>query len=334
MHVKFFSSAIVTIASLCLLLSGCNDKSYKKCEGAIWATTYHITYLSNHVLDDSILTVLRDVEMSLSPFIENSVVSRINRNETSETDSLFRNVFRNSQMICSQSKGSFDPTVAPLVNLWGFGYRNTGIEPDGKDIDSALNLVGILNCNLDNSNKIIKRHPQTEFNFSAITKGYACDLVGEMLRRNGCHDYMVEIGGEVSASGSNPHGGNWRIMIDAPIENDTTIVHKRMTIIEISDCGVATSGNYRNFRTTAKGKAWHTINPSTGRPAETATLSVTIIAPNAMLADAYATACMAMPTEEAFQFISETPNVEALLVTTDSNGYVMKPTAGFPSTNQ
>lgn len=319
---------------LCIVSAGCTDGTYRKCEGAIWATTYHITYKSNRVLDDSILSVLQRVEMSLSPFADNSLVTRINNNTTDETDSLFRRIFAASQLVSTQSNGAFDPTVAPLVNLWGFGYRNSGTEPDTAAIDSALNLVGILDCSIDSNGRLHKRTTHTEFNFSAITKGYACDLVGEMLKRNGCHDYMVEIGGEVAISGVNPHGDDWRIMIDAPIESDTAVVHKRMAVIEITDCGVATSGNYRNFRTSAKGKSWHTISPSTGRPAETATLSVTVIAPDAMMADAYATACMAMPTDSAVKFISGIPNVEALLVTTDSTGYVMLPTPGFPEIKQ
>lgn len=331
MNSKSLPNIILSIILLYLVSTSCSDGSYRKCEGAIWATTYHITYKSNRVLDDSILSVLQRVEMSLSPFADNSLVTRINNNTTDETDSLFRRIFSASQQISAQSHGAFDPTVAPLVNLWGFGYRNTGTEPDEASIDSALALVGILECHIDDSGCLHKRAPHTEFNFSAITKGYACDLVGEMLKRNGCNDYMVEIGGEVAISGVNPRGDKWRIMIDAPIESDTAVVHKRMAVIEISDCGVATSGNYRNFRTSAKGKSWHTISPSTGRPAETATLSVTIIAPNAMLADAYATACMAMPTDSATKFISAIPDVEALLVTTDSAGYVMLPTPGFPA---
>lgn len=331
MNSKSLPNIILSIILLYLVSTSCSDSSYRKCEGAIWATTYHITYKSNRVLDDSILSVLQRVEMSLSPFADNSLVTRINNNATDETDSLFRRIFSASQQISAQSRGAFDPTVAPLVNLWGFGYRNTGTEPDEASIDSALALVGILECHIDDSGCLHKRASHTEFNFSAITKGYACDLVGEMLKRNGCNDYMVEIGGEVAISGVNPRGDKWRIMIDAPIESDTAVVHKRMAVIEISDCGVATSGNYRNFRTSAKGKSWHTISPSTGRPAETATLSVTIIAPNTMLADAYATACMAMPTDSATKFISAIPDVEALLVTTDSAGYVMLPTPGFPA---
>ena len=229
------------------------------------------------------------------------------------------------------SGGCYDPTVAPLVNLWGFGYKKAAVEPRQEQIDSALRLVGIGRCTLE-GDRIKKLDPSTEFDFSSITKGYACDLIGEMLRRNGCSDYLVEIGGEVAVSGKNPQGEKWRIMIDAPVENDTAVVHKRLSVIAVTDCGVATSGNYRNFKKTSSGKRWHTISPSTGRPARSTTLSATVIAPDAMMADALATACMAMPLPDAMRMIESLPHTEALLVTASSSGYEKHATGGFPET--
>lgn len=303
--------------------------SYNNCEGAVWATTYHITYRSDRMMDDSILAVMQSVEMSLSPFADSSLVSRINRNETDMTDSLFRRILAASTEVNRISGGAYDPTVAPLVNLWGFGYKTTGREPEQSMIDSALQLVGITRCRIE-GNRVVKQNPLTEFDFSSITKGYGCDLIGEMLQRNGCKDYIVEIGGEVSVKGKNPRGESWRIMIDAPVENDTAVVHKRMAVIEVTDCGVATSGNYRNYRNTSKGKAWHTISPSTGYPVTTSTLSATVIARNAMTADALATACMAMPLDSALLMIEALPATEALLVTAGNEGYRMHTTPGFP----
>lgn len=315
---------------LALIVCSCTGRdTYRRCEGAIWATAYHITYRSDRMLDDSIIDVMRQVENSLSPFADSSLVSQINMNQTDCTDSLFRRIFMASVEVNSLSQGAFDPTVAPLVNLWGFGYKNSGVEPDARSVDSAMTFVGLRRCRLDGQ-RIVKPLAGTEFDFSAITKGYACDLIGEMLERNGCTDFIVEIGGEVAASGVNPQGEKWRIMIDAPVENDSAVVHKRMAVVEATDCGVATSGNYRNFRLTPQGKAWHTISPVTGRPAETATLSATVIAPNAMIADALATSCMALPTDSALSMIRGVDGAECLLVTADSSGYVLNSTPGFP----
>lgn len=325
---KLFLALIAILAVT--LFAGCDSRSpYRHCEGVIWATSYHITYRSEKMLDDSVLAVLRGVEQSLSPFIDSSLVSDINAGVTDRTDSLFRRIFLTSCEISRISGGAYDPTVAPLVNLWGFGYRTTGREPTQQQIDSALNLVGILECRLE-GNRIVKRSPETEFDFSSITKGYACDLVGDMLRRNGCSDFIVEIGGEVRASGENDRGHGWRIMIDAPVENDTAVVHSGIAVIEISDCGVATSGNYRNYRKTSAGKSWHTISPATGRPAVSSTLSATVIAPDAMTADALATACMVLQPDSALSMMSRLPHTEALLVSSGPKGFELHPTSGFP----
>ncbi len=317
----------------------CNGpQRFRTCEGAVWNTTFHITYKSDTDLDDSIRSVMKRVEMSLSPFNENSLISRINRGEKVPADSLLRRIFLASQEVNRYSGGAFDPTVAPLINLWGFGYRDSGIEPTQQSIDSILPLVGIASCELNHEGLIMKKSQSTEFNFSAITKGYGCDLVGEMLARNGANDYMVEIGGEIALAGRNPRDRAWRIMIDAPIDNDSAVVHERMAVIEPGTGGVATSGNYRNYKQTSAGKVWHTISPITGYPAHTDLLSATIIAPNAMLADAYATSCMAMSCDSAIKMLENIPYTEGLLVTLDSlytpdsaPTYKIVTTKGFPS---
>lgn len=316
------------IVALALTLAGCNrSKSYLTCEGGVWNTTYRITYMADRDLRDTILSAMKSVELSLSPFAEGSLISAVNRGDTSaRADRHLRHVFEASLEINRLSHGAFDPTVAPLINLWGFGYRSGSGDPSAESIDSLLSTVGIGECSLDNQGRIIRKSDLTEFNFSAITKGYGCDMVGEALRRNGVENYLVEIGGEIAASGKSPRGKAWRIMIDAPVENDSTIVHSSMAVIGITDCGVATSGNYRNYRQTAAGKVWHTISPVTGRPAPTDLLSATVIAPSCMMADALATSCMAMSAREALSMISAIPEVQALLVTADTTLV----TPGFP----
>ncbi|WP_301185824.1 FAD:protein FMN transferase [uncultured Muribaculum sp.] len=317
---------IAYLLVLFVTLSCSRPTHFRSAEGAVWNTTYHITYQSETELDDSIRSVMKQVEMSLSPFNANSLISRINKGEEAVADTLLRRIFFASQEVNRNSLGAFDPTVAPLINLWGFGYKKTGIEPTQATIDSIKALVGISECALLPSGEIRKKNQATEFNFSAITKGYGCDLIGEMFKRNGCENFMVEIGGEIALNGTNPRNKNWRIMIDAPIDNDTAVVHERMAVIEPGNGGVATSGNYRNYRQTAEGKVWHTISPTTGRPAQTDLLSATVIAPNAMLADAYATSCMAMTCGEAMDMLSKINGVEALLVTADT----IAATPGFP----
>ena len=321
----------ITVFFLLLATGICScdrQKSVRTASGQVWNTFYNITYSSDRDLHDSIRQAMHTVELSLSPFCDSSLVSRINRGEKIRTDSLLSRIFEASKTVNRFSFGAFDPTVAPLINLWGFGYKNGKSDPTQEEIDSALTRVGIAGCLIDSAGYLVGIHPHTEYNFSAITKGYGCDIVGEMLARNGVKDYMVEIGGEIALKGESPRHAPWRIMIEAPVENDTVFVRERLAVIGITDCGVATSGNYRNHRTDASGhKRWHTISPVTGYPAETDMLSATVIAPTAMLADAYATSAMALPTDSAVKMFDKLEGISALLVTPDT----IIATDGFPS---
>lgn len=311
-------------------LASCDGNSYRKMSGAVWGTAYNITYRSGRLLDDSVRREMRSVELSLSAFCDSSVVSRVNRGELSEVDQAFAEVFAESGRVAAASGGAFDPTVWPLVDLWGFGGRKVADTPSQARIDSALATVGIGGCRLDGL-RLVKRHPDTKFDFSAIAKGYGCDRVAAMLRRNGCQDYLVEIGGEIAAGGVSPRGGAWRVMVDAPVVSDT-LVHERMAVIELpSGGGIATSGNYRNYRETAIGRVGHTIDPHTGYPRRSAMLSATVVAPSCMTADALATACMAMEPDSAMAMIRAMDGVEALLVSRDSmGGMAMAASSGFP----
>ncbi|MDE5704947.1 FAD:protein FMN transferase [Muribaculum sp.] len=328
--------AVITLFSWAFV--GCNSpKPYRTCEGIIWSTTYHVTYASNALLDDSIRTVMQQVDHSVSAFNPRSIISAINRNDTSAVaDTILRRVFEESVRINRFSHGAFDPTVGPLVDLWGFGPSNATHSdsiptPSKAAIDSVLMLVGMADCELLPDGHVRKKHPGTQFNFSAIAKGYACDLVAEMLERNGVENYMVEIGGEINVKGESQMGQQWRVMIDAPIPSTDSIIHTGTAIIRLTDDGVATSGNYRNFHKTDAGTVGHTISPVTGYPVTTRVLSVTILAPDCITADALATACMVMPMDSARAMLNNIPEAAGLFVTTDSDGlWELHPTRGFP----
>ncbi|MCM1519535.1 MAG: FAD:protein FMN transferase [Lachnoclostridium sp.] len=321
---KQFLSIILTALSVSILLTGCRHDNYRTYEGGVWNTTFRIVYNSPVSLDDSIRAAMKRVELSLSPFNESSTISRINRGDSVPADSLVRRIFLASQEVNRASAGAFDPTVAPLINAWGFGYRNGSGTPSDEEIDSMLCLVGIADCRIDTLGYIIKKHPLTEFNFSAITKGFGCDAVAETLRRNGVTDYMIEIGGEIALSGLNPHHNQWRIMVERP---DTALVRRGMTVITPGEGGVATSGNYRNFHVTDSATTWHTINSVTGRPAPAHILSATVIAPSAMMADALATSCMAMEPDSALKMIEALPDAHAMLILPD---LTVVTTSSFP----
>ncbi len=309
---------------------------WRTSEGSVWNTTFKITYRAPADLSDSILAVMREVELSLSPFNPRSRVSLINRGESDAGDSLILRVFDISRKVSAASGGRFDPTVSPLVNLWGFGYegKGDGAVPTDAQIDSALALVGIRECRIDGGLLMVKKSPGTTFNFSAVTKGFGCDMVGEMLRRNGADSYMVEIGGELALAGRNPRGDKWHIQVDAPVA-DRSGRHTPLLTIAVADCGVASSGNYRNFHSDASGRRFgHTIDPVTGRPFQGDVIAATVVAPDCATADALATACMASPSDDAAGIIRAFPASSALLVVASADSLVLRPVGDFPLRKQ
>lgn len=307
--------ALVSTLILTLSLTACvGSPRWRTTSGAVWGTTYHITYESEKDLSDSVVAVTGEINSSLSMFSPLSTVSRINSGETDTVDSHFEKVFNVARKIFDASDGAFDPTVAPLVDLWGFGREGRTIDfPDSATVSEVMEKVGLDRAFIADG-RVIKGHPQMEFDFSAIAKGYGVEQVAEMLRRNGCSNFMVEIGGEIQIEGHNPNKKAWRIQIDAPMPN-TEPGDSALMIVDLTDCAIATSGNYRNFRAVSVDSiVGHTINPKTGYPAPKYLLSVTVIAPGCTEADALATALMASSPDRVNGILSRFPEVKAILV--------------------
>ena len=304
----FLKSVVICMAVLPAATSCLSDNQWRTDSGAVWGTTYHITYRSDADLSDSIIAVTNEINESLSMFSQSSTVARVNSGSSDTVDKHFKEVHSLACQVNIASGGMFDPTVAPLVDLWGFGRkgRDTAL-PDSADVADALARVGIFKSRVD-GDRIVRDNPAIEFDFSAIAKGYGVDCVAAMLRRNGCDDFMVEIGGEVALSGHNPRGSMWRIQVDAPspgcAPGDSALM-----IIDNTDCAIATSGNYRNFRVDSGHIYGHTINPVTGYPAQQKVLSATVIAPSCALADALATAIMASDPDSVDRLREAFPSV-------------------------
>lgn len=284
-------------------------------------------------LDDSVAAAIARVDRSLNVFNDSSLVAAVNRGDTTvRADVMLRDVIAVSQCVAGLSGGMFDPTVAPLVELWGFGRRGHDLpSPSPAQIDSALALVGIDSCAVMPDGRIVRPHRLTRFDFSAVAKGYGVDEVARMLRRNGVGDYLVEIGGEVAVGGRNASGRPWRVMIDEPVESDSAVVHRRLMVIEPAPRAMATSGNYRNYRTVNGRRVVHTISPLTGMTVTSATLSATVVAPTCALADALATACMAMPAAEALRMVAAIDSVDLLIAEAVDGGMRVRTTPGFPA---
>ena len=296
-----------------------NEPPYHTDRGFIFGTYYNICYKSKDNLQQKIDSTLKSVDNSLSPFNKRSVITAINENRDTTPDAQFIEVFTLAQEISATTNGAFDITVAPLVNAWGFGFKQ-GTIVDSLTVDSLLQFVGYKSIRLSD-NKIIKQQPQTMLDCSAIAKGYGCDRVARMLECYGIEDYMVEIGGEVVAKGKNDKSKQWSIGISKPTEDKSGTINEIQEILRISGKSVATSGNYRNYRYEDGRKLSHTIDPRTGYPVAHTLLSATVIANDCATADAYATAFMVMGIDKAME-ICKDKGIDAYFIYSTPEGAI------------
>ncbi|MEN8214311.1 MAG: FAD:protein FMN transferase [Pseudomonadota bacterium] len=290
----------ITLPLLILLcLYGCSDARHPvRLHGKTMGTTWSLTVTSPpdevrpRQLQQQIETLLETINALMSSWRADSEISRFNASSSTgwfavspQTYALLQAASRIHRL----SEGAFDPTVSPLVELWGFGHSlpEQGL-PDASRISSALQHTGMEKLLLDDkTERMRKTLPLLQLDLSAIAKGYAVDEVARLLERQGIQDYLVEIGGEIRVAGANPDGKAWRVAVEYPhIEQ----LRSAAEILGLSDAAVATSGDYRNF-TEIDGKRYsHIIDPATGMPVTHNPASVTVIAADCLTADAWATA--------------------------------------------
>lgn len=299
-----------------LLLSGCQQPpTYDYIEGETMGTSYHISFQKPKEVDEEAIKQaidkrLQQINISMSTYMEDSTISKFNRlkaGEPIQVDPDFIQVLQDSKLVYNQSAGAFDPTVMPLINLWGFGSVMTAERlqnpPSPDEIQAAKSLLGFEGIKLS-GNALTKDKDNVELDFSAVAKGYGVDVIAEVLHKDyKINNYMVEIGGEVSTSGINQNAQPWQIAIDAPVIDST--VTERLTLAAIrqpsspNKLRLATSGNYRNSIVFDGRRYSHTIDPTTGQPIAGGAPSVTVVADSVSLADAWATALTAMTYEQA-----------------------------------
>ena len=309
---------VIAIIIAIAVMMGHKDEPYQRNSGFIFGTSYNITYQCAEDHKADIEMALAEVDASLSPFNDSSVITHVNRNEDVVLDRLFLDVFRLAQKINEDTDGAFDITVAPLVNAWGFGFKN-GVNPDEKAIDSLRQVVGFRKVRLEDG-KIIKADPRVMLDCSAIAKGYGVDVVANFLRKIGIKNFMVEIGGEVVTSGVNPDRHPWRIGVTKPTDDSLSVNNELQTVINVTDKAMATSGNYRNFYYKGGRKYAHTIDPKTGYPVQHSILSATVITDDCATADAYATSFMVLGMEKAKKILERHPEMMAYFIYNDERG--------------
>lgn len=291
---------------------------YQHNRGFVFGTTYTITYQCDSDLQRGIEAELAKVDASLSPFNEHSIISAINNNRPCKLNKMFLDVYQLAMKVSEETHGAFDITVAPLVNLWGFGFKQ-GREPSKATLDSLRSLVGYKKVTL-HGDKIVKQDPNVMLDCSAIAKGYGSDVVARYLKSKGVDNYMVEIGGEIVTNGISEKRLPWKIGVTKPSDDSLGVNHEIQTIINVTDKAMATSGNYRNFYYKNGRKYAHTIDPKTGYPVQHNILSSTVIADDCATADAYATSFMVLGLDGAKEVLNRHPELMVYFIYQDTNG--------------
>ncbi|MGE0932452.1 FAD:protein FMN transferase [Peijinzhouia sedimentorum] len=264
-------------------------------------------------------SLLKAFNQSLSTYIPDSEISTFNQGtifpfETSH----FYKVLSASKEVYEATNGAFDPTVGPLVNAWGFGPEGRKTPLD-EDIAAIKDKVGFDKIFFD-SISVCKLHEGVYLDFSSIAKGYAVDLVAELLEANDIYNYLIDIGGELRAKGKNLENNTWRIAIEKPVQDNFS--RESSAILVLEDKAIATSGDYRNYYEKDGKKIAHSINPKTGYPAEQNILSSTVVTENCMLADAYATAFMVLGYEASINVLKQHPEIQVFFIYADDSGEI------------
>ncbi len=284
-----------------------------KLSGPVFGTSFNIQYFSDENINytkqfDSLFSI---VNQSLSTYIPDSDISRLNNNEDIEVDHHFKRVFKASKEIYRSTEGVFDPTIGNVVNAWSFGAEKNKFLTDSTTIDSLMQYVGLNRIGLVGN--ALKKPKEFYIEFNAIAKGYGLDVIAEFLESKMVDNYLVEIGGEVRVSGKNVEKKSpWRVGLDEPRFDGQQSVYKAITL---KDEAMATSGTYRKFKTDESGNRYaHIINTKTGYPTKTNVLSVSVIAKDCMTADAYATAFQAMGIENIKHFLQSHSEFKVFII--------------------
>ena len=292
---------------------------YQYNERQVFCTFYHITYQNDQDLQKEIEAELKKIDNSLSTFNKQSVISKVNNNEVTKLDELFIEIFDKAKAISKETDGAFDITVAPLVNLWGFGFKQ-GTTPSKQQIDSLKQLVGYEKVSLIMGKRIKKTDQRIMLDCSAIAKGYGSDVIARLFKKYDIKNFMIEIGGEIVVSGNSESRVPWKIGVNKPIEDSTNTNTELQTVLNITNKAMATSGNYRNFYYKGGKKFAHTIDPKTGYPVQHSLLSATVLAADCATADAYATAFMVMGMERSKKVLEKHKELMAYFIYSDHQG--------------
>ena len=308
-----------------LLLISCDKEPLKRSvvQGHAFGTTFVIQFFSEKELniEKGIDSVFYKVNKSVSTYLPESDISKINNGDASIiVDEIFIDNFNISAEVYKTTGGVFDPTIGVLRNAYGFGDTKPLKEIDSLALDSMLKFVGFNKVKLNQENKIEKQYPEIYIDFNAVAKGYGIDLIGNYLASKGITNYLIELGGEILAKGKNLEKNKAWVV---GIENVASNLNNRSysSTIALENIAMASSGNYRKFRVDSlTGKKYvHTLNPITGSAAQSDITSATVLASTCAVADAYATAFMALGLEESKEILKSLHGIDVYFTYNDQN---------------
>lgn len=291
--------------------------------GYAQGTTFTITYDPNAGdLQSEIDQIFKDMDKSMSLWDTSSYISRINASQKEiQVDKYFSYVYDLSSQINQETNGAFNPSVFPLIKYWGFAkdrFHPDSITAKKITVDTLKKYSQWGSIAKVSENKFQRKHHRSGIDFNAIAQGYTVDLVAELFKAKNVENYMIEIGGEVSAKGHNQNGKTWLIGIDKPISDSTT--RELQAIVELDNLSIATSGSYRKFYNKDGRRFSHAIDPRTGMPVEHRLLSVSVIMEGCAKADAYATAFLVMGAPNTVAFVEKHPEIMVYLISDGFNG--------------
>lgn len=340
--------SILALTVVAVLSLSCARRSgYVRIEGYAQGGTYSVIFNTEGVdkgpveIRDTVESILRKIDFTLSGYNKNSVLSRFNAGETIMVDEMFAEIYSMGRDVWEETGGAVDVSFSPLYDLWGFGFKNGNL-PTAQQVDSVRSFCGMGFCResiedmigveMASASLYLESHGSAspQLNYNAIAQGYSCDLVARYLYSIGVKDMMVNIG-EIFCDGKNPSGVAWTIGIDRPEDGNNELGAQLQGVFSVPEGphGVVTSGNYRKFYVKDGKKYAHTIDPRTGYPVTHNLLSATIVAADAMIADAYATYCMVIGFDEAKAFIESREDLEGCLVYDDGGEFVTWCSAGL-----
>ena len=321
---------LITAVAISAAVSCSERIPYHRIEGFAQGGTFHIIYSApeSGSDEDTVMTMvskcLHDIDFSISGYNKGSLLSRFNRGENIVPDRYMLELYSMSRKLWEETGGLFDVSGGPLFDFWGFGFKNPksmdSLRNDTRTariVDSLLEFTGMDLLNLENG-RIIRKDTRVQLNFNAIAQGYTCDMIADLLDSIGVQNYLVEVGMEIVCKGLNASGKPWRIGIDAPVDGSQVAGENVQKLLDLTDCGITTSGNYRKFFIMDGKKYSHSINPVTGYPVQHDLLSATVIsidtARSGAISDAYATYCMVIGKEAAAEFINSRSDLRGYLI--------------------